>query len=74
MPTSRDDLHALTVRLGRDLALVEERLQDIVLLMRVCYGEGSRAVIRADEAAAALQQLKWEWERTKLPKRAAASV
>ena len=56
------------------MTLVEERLQDITILMHVCYGEGSQAVIRADETAAALQRLKWELERVKLPKRAAASV
>lgn len=77
MPTSRNDVHPLTseqeVHLRRDLTLVEERLQDIAILMRVSYGEDSQAVIRADETAAALQRLKWELERTKLPKRAAAS-
>jgi len=76
MPTSTD-LTPLTneraVHLRRDLTLVEERLQDIAILMRVCYGEDSQAVIRADETAAALERLKWELERAKLPKRAAAS-
>jgi hypothetical protein len=70
MPTSRDDLHPLTVeqtvQLRRDLLLVEERLRDIAILMRVCYGEESQAVIRADETAASLQRLKWELERTKV--------
>src|SRR5713101_1914286 len=65
MPTSKD-LHPLTneqtVQLRRDLTLVEERLQDIAVLMRVCYGEDSQAAIRADETAAALQRLKWELE------------
>ncbi len=74
MPTSRD-LHPLTneqtVQLRRDLTLVEERLQDIAVLMRVCYGEDSQAAIRADETAAALQRLKWELERTKLKTHAA---
>jgi hypothetical protein len=78
MPNSRDNVHPLTneqaVRLGRNLTLVEERLQDIVLLMRVCYGEESHAVTRADEAAGALQQLKWELERTKLLKEARPSA
>ena len=46
--------------------LVEERLQDIAILMRVCYGEESQAVVRADETAASLQRLKWELERTRL--------
>ena len=48
------------------LTLIEERLQDIALLMRVCFGDDSQATIRADEAGAALQRLKWELERTKL--------
>jgi Trm5-related predicted tRNA methylase len=73
MPTSKD-VRPLTdeqvVQLRRDLTLVEERLQDIAILMRVCYGEDSQAVIRADETAAALQRLKWELERTKVQKAA----
>jgi Trm5-related predicted tRNA methylase len=76
MPTSID-LHPLTdaqaVQLRRDLTLVEERLQDIAILMRVCYGEDSQAVIRADETSAALQRLKWELERTKVREQAASS-
>ena len=71
MPTSRDGPYPLTneqeVQLRRDLTLVEERLQDIAILMRVSFGEDSQAVIRADETAAALQRLKWQLERTKLP-------
>ena len=74
MPTSRDDLHPLTieqtVQLRRDLSLVEERLRDIAILMRVSYGEESQAVIRADETAASLQRLKWELERSKVQKAA----
>jgi Trm5-related predicted tRNA methylase len=74
MPASKD-VRPLTyeqaVQLRRDLTLVEERLQDIAILMRVCYGEGSQAVIRADETAAALQRLKWELERTKVREQAA---
>jgi len=76
MPTSTDPTpltNEQAVHLRRDLTLVEERLQDIAILMRVCYGEDSQAVIRADETAAALERLKWELERAKLPKRAAAS-
>jgi|SRR5216684_2989431 hypothetical protein len=76
MPTSRD-LHPLTneqaVQLHHDLTLVEERLQDIAILMRVSYVEDSQAVIRADETAASLQRLKWALERTKLRKQAAGS-
>jgi Trm5-related predicted tRNA methylase len=62
-----------TVQLRRDLTLVEERLQDIAILMRVSYGEDSQAVIRADETAAALQRLKWALERTKLRAQAASA-
>jgi hypothetical protein len=32
-------------------------------LMRACYGEESPAVTRADEAARALQRLRWELKR-----------
>ena len=42
--------------------------------MRVCYGDDSQAVIRADETAAALQRLKWELERTKVREQAAGSA
>jgi hypothetical protein len=77
MPTSTD-LRPLTpeqeVLLRHDLTLVEERLQDIAILMRVCYGEESQAVARAEETTAALQRLKWELERTKLRKQAAGSA
>jgi len=66
----RDDVYPVTnaqiIQLRRDLTLLEERLEDIAILMRVCYGEGSQAVIRADETAAALRRLKWELERTRL--------
>ena len=69
MPTSQD-VHPLTnaqaVQFRRYLALVEERLQDIAILMRVCYGEESQAAVRADETSAALQRLKWALERTKV--------
>jgi len=53
------------VQLQSDLTLVEERLQDIAVLMRVCYGEDSQPAIRADEAAGALLCLKRELERWK---------
>ena len=77
MPTSAD-LRPLTneqeVLLRHDLTLVEERLQDIAILMRVCFGEESQAVVRADETTAALQRLKWELERTKLRQQAAGAA
>ena len=67
MPTLRDSrplTNEQAVQLRHDLTLIEERLQDIAVLMRVCYGEDSQPVIRADETAAALQRLKWALERT----------
>ena len=76
MPTSKD-VRPLTdeqvVQLRHDLTLVEERLQDIAILMRVCYGEESQPA-RADETSAALQRLKWELERTSVRRQAAGSA
>ena len=63
-----------SVQLRRDLALVEERLQDIAILMRICYGEDSQAVIRADETSAALQRLRWALERTNVRAMAAGAT
>jgi hypothetical protein len=76
MPTSRDVrplTQDQTVQLRHDLTLVEERLQDIAILMRICYGEDSQPVIRADETAAALQRLKWALERTNVRALAASA-
>jgi Trm5-related predicted tRNA methylase len=77
MPTS-NDLHPLTsdqaVQLRCDLTVVEERVQDIAILMRLCYGEDSQAVIRADETAGALQRLKWALERTNVRAQAAGTL
>ena len=76
MPTSEDVrplTHDQAVQLRRDLTLVEERLKDIAILMRICYGEDSPPVIRADETAASLQRLKWALERTKLRAQAASA-
>ena len=70
------DRHPLTseqkTQLRHDLTLIEEKLQDISILMRVCYGDDSQAAIRADETAAALQRLKWELKRAEQEKHAAA--
>ena len=75
MPTSVDR-HPLTreqqTLLRHDLTLIEEKLQDISILMHACYGDESPAAIRADETAAALQRLKWELERTRQKEFAAA--
>jgi len=77
MPTS-NDLHPLTdaqsVQLRHDLTLVEERLQDIAIFMRICYGEDSQPAIRADETSAALQRLKWALERTNVRALAAGAA
>ena len=60
-------LHPPTIeerkRLDEDLALIEEKLQRIIVLMRACYGKNSQAAIRADEIAGAIQRLEWELER-----------
>jgi hypothetical protein len=77
MPTSTDFrpiTNEQAVQLRNDLTLVEDRLQDIAILMRVCHGEGSQAFARAEETTAALQRLKWELERTTLLKQAAGSA
>ena len=70
------DRHPLTseqkTQLRHDLTLIEEKLQDISILMRVCYGDDSQATIRADETAAALQRLKWELERVQQKRQAAS--
>jgi hypothetical protein len=59
--------HPLTpeqrIQLGEDLALVEERMQNIAVLMHACYGDESQASIRADEGDATLQRLKWKLDR-----------
>ena len=50
-------------QLDQDLKYIEQRLQDITVLMRAGYGEDSQAAVRAEEISAALQRLKWELER-----------
>ena len=68
--------HPLTpeqqTQLREDLALVEERLQNIGILMHACYGDESQAAIRADEVDGALQRLKWELGRIQPKTRTAA--
>jgi len=58
--------------LSHDLTLIEEKLQDICVLMHACHGDESQPAIRADETAAALQRLKWELERARQKEHAAA--
>jgi len=61
------DRHRLTSEqrtlLRDDLTLIDEKLQDICVLMHACHGDDSQPAIRADETVAALQRLKWELER-----------
>ena len=70
MSNARDSLPRLTntqtVQLEQVLALVEDRLQNIAILIRVRYGDDSQPAIRAGETAGAFQRLKWALERTEL--------
>ena len=54
----RSDLRA-------DLIIVEERVQNIAILMHACYGDENQAAIRADEVDGAVQRLKWALDRMK---------
>ena len=71
-PTER---HPLTgeqrKQLDQDLIQIEERLQEIIELMGVCYGEDSQPAVRAEETVSALQRLKWALERAQEVKQAA---
>ena len=58
-------------QLDEDLANVADRLQEIIILMRVTYGEERQPAIRAEETSAALQRLKWELERMQQRRQAA---
>ena len=59
-------------QLERDLNAVQERLQNIAVLMHACYGDESQPAIRADEVGGALQRLQWELERIQRKAQAAA--
>jgi len=59
--------------LRHDLTLIEEKLQDICVLMHAYHGDDSQPAIRADETAAALQRLKWELERVDQKEHAAGA-
>ncbi len=69
--------HPLTseqrTQLDQDFRYIEERLQDIIVLMQACYGEASQPTVRAEETAGALQRLKWELERMQEKKNRATS-
>lgn len=75
MPTPTER-HPLTPEQGthlrEDLALVEQRLQNIGIVMKACDGDESQATIRAEEVDAALQRPKWELERMKMKMQTAA--
>ena len=64
--------HEQRTQLREDLALVEERLQNIAVVMHACYGDENQAAIRTDEVNGALQRLKWELERMKAKTQTAA--
>ena len=69
--------HPLTpgqrAQLREDLALVEERLQNIAIVMHACYGDENQVAIRADEVDGALQRLKWALDRIQAKTRTAAN-
>jgi hypothetical protein len=50
-------------QLEEDLTNVEDKLDDIVVLLRAAYGEESQCAIRAEEVWGALQRLRWQLER-----------
>jgi hypothetical protein len=60
--------HPLTpeqrTQLQEDFALLEDRLQNMAVVMHACYGDESQIAIRADEVDGALQRLRWELDRT----------
>jgi hypothetical protein len=57
-------------QLDQDLIYIQERLQEIIVLMRVCYGQESQPAVRAEETVGALQRLTWELERAQEVKQA----
>ena len=73
MPTSPDNVQVLTreqaVQLRRDLTLIEERLQDIASLLRVCYGDDSQPAMMITTRVQV--SLKRDW--MSMPKRPADS-
>ena len=56
--------------LNGDLTGVQEKVEDILTLIRACYGDADEVRIRAEESAAALQRLKWALERERPPVKA----
>ena len=50
-----------------DLAGIQEKMDDILTLIRACYADTEEVRVRAEESAAALQRLKWALEREHAP-------
>ena len=46
-----------------DLATLRDKADNILSLMRTCYGEIGEPVVRAEETAAAVQRLAWSLDR-----------
>jgi hypothetical protein len=49
--------------LDQDLKAATQNLENIASVLRGCYGETDRTVIRAEEATGAVQRLIWAVER-----------
>jgi hypothetical protein len=58
-PITEDQQHTL----NQDLASTGENLERTTILLRACYGEKDKRVIRAEEARGAVQRLIWALER-----------
>ena len=56
--------------LNGDLAGIQEKLEEILTLIRASYGDSEDVRVRAEESAAALQRLKWALERERPPVKA----
>ena len=50
-------------QLQQDIAILDEKLQGIAILMRACHGETDQRTIRAEETAGAFERFKRELER-----------
>ena len=72
--TAMNDRYPMTVEQRRalhaDLAGIQEKLDDILTLIRACYADTEDVRVRAEESAAALQRLKWALERERAPVKA----
>src|SRR5947208_15558812 len=72
--TAMNERYPMTVEqrraLNGDLAGIQEKLEDILTLIRACYDDTGDVRVRAEESAAALQRLKWALERDRPPVKA----